>query len=412
VVGTFVIKASALALMLTVFQPTYWFNHLILDVFTWRGFFADARRGLVPYVDMSREYPVLAGLLYWLLSPIMDPDHGMGMLIVHGSVMLAADVVVAALAWACFREISPRHAVAATLALALNLTSLTHAPFRFESVLLVFVLAGWHAHLRGRPTRAALWWSLGCWVKWYPALLLALQELQAFTLGRRRQWRRSLSVFATVSLVNLPFLLAGWIRRGTIDAWLYPYWFHTHRPLYWDTPYGLWQLWVGPMPLPRLGSLLSLTLVALALAPRRRAGIEGKAVLVCLAALPLNSFYSSQFHLWFYPFLVALVLRERDPRRAWALALAGVVLDVASALTYPFALAYAFTEMGGFGIGSAGARGGPWTRVFTAAVLARMVAVGVLAFLVWRSQGSPSSASSLEGAPGERGRGEVTASPI
>src|SRR5688572_16942286 len=125
VVGTFVVKAAALALLLTVFQPTYWFNHLILDVFTWRGFFADAHRGLIPYVDMSREYPVGAGLFYWMLSPVMDPDHGMGMLIAHGSVMLAADVVVAALAWACFREVSPRHAVAATLALAVNATSLT-----------------------------------------------------------------------------------------------------------------------------------------------------------------------------------------------------------------------------------------------------------------------------------------------
>ena len=403
VAGTFLVKASALALMLTVFQPTYWFNHLILDVFAWRGFWADAQHGLIPYVDMSREYPVLAGLLYWLLSPIMDPEHGMGMLIVHGSVMLAADVVAAALAWACFREISPRHAVAATLALALNLTSLTHAPFRFESVLVVFVLAGWHAHLRGRPTRAALWWSLGCLVKWYPALLLALQEVQALTLGQRRQWRRSLAVFAAVSLVNVPFLLAGWIRRGSIDAWLYPYWFHAHRPLYWDTPYGLWQLWVGPMSMPRLGSVLSLTLVALALVLRPRAGIEGKAVLVCLAALPLNSFYSSQYHLWFYPFLIALVLRERDRRRAWALALAGVFLDVASVLTYPFALTYAFTEMGGFAIGSAAARGGPWTAVFTAAVLARMVAVGMLAALVWRSEATRGDGArvvpSLTGAP-------------
>jgi hypothetical protein len=78
VAGTFLVKATALALLLTVFQPTYWLNHLVLDVFTWRGFFADARRGLVPSVDMAREYPVLAGALYWLMSPLMDPDHGMG----------------------------------------------------------------------------------------------------------------------------------------------------------------------------------------------------------------------------------------------------------------------------------------------------------------------------------------------
>jgi hypothetical protein len=193
-------------------------------------------------------------------------------------------------------------------------------------------------------------------------------------------------VFAAIALVNLPFLLAGWIRRGTIDAWLYPYWFHAHRPLYWDTPWGLWQLWVGPMTLPRLGSVVSVVLVALALLVRPRGGVEAKAALVCLAALPLNSFYSSQYHLWFYPFLIALVLRERDRRRAVALAVAAVFLDLSSVLTYPFALAYAFTEMGGFAIGSAAARGGPWTAVFTTGVLLRMLAVGLVAALVWRSE--------------------------
>jgi hypothetical protein len=382
------VKGSALALMLTVFQPTYWFNHLVLDVFTWRGFFADARRGLIPYVDMSREYPVLAGAFYWLLSPLMDPEHGMGMLQVHGLVMLLADLGVAALAYSCFREIAPRHALAATMALALNLTALTHAPFRFESLLLLFVLAGWLAHLRGRPTRAALFWSLGTWVKWYPALLLALAELSARSRAEKRQWRRSLAVFAVVALVNVPFVIAGWVRRGTIDAWLYPYWFHAHRPLYWDTPWGLWQLWVGPVSLPRLGSVLSLALVALAIALRPRAGIEGKAVLACLAALPFNSFYSSQYHLWFYPVLVALVLRARDRRTAWGLAVAAVVLDLVNVLTYPVALAYSFTEMSGFAVGSAAARGGAWTDAFTAAVLARVAACCALAALVWRA-GSP-----------------------
>jgi hypothetical protein len=303
--------------------------------------------------------------------------------------MLLADLGVAALAFLCFREISPRHAVAGAMALGLNLTSLTHAPFRFEGLLLLFVLAGWLAHLRGRTTRAALFWSLGCWVKWYPALLLALAELSAWSRGERRQWKRSLGVFAAVALVNVPFLLAGWIRRGSIEAWVYPYWFHAHRPLYWDTPWGLWQLWVAPVSLPRLGSVLSLALVALAVVLRPRAGIEATAVLACLAALPFNSFYSSQYHLWFYPFLVALILRAKDRRTAWGLAAAAIVLDLANVLAYPVALAYAFTEMSGFAVGGAAARGGPWTEVFTAAVLARVAACCVLAALVWRSGSLP-----------------------
>jgi hypothetical protein len=306
------------------------------------------------------------------------------MLVVHGSIMLVADVVAAGLAWACFRMISPAHAVAATLALALNLTSLTHAPFRFESVLLVFVLAGWRAHLAGRPLRAAAWWSLGTWVKWFPALLLLLQELRARAHGAAT-WRRAAVVFAAAAVaVNAPFLVAGWIRHGSVEHWLHPYWFHAHRPVYWDTPYGLWQLWVGPVPWPRLGSMASLALVLAALVSRPRAALEGKAVLLCLAALPLNTFYSPQFHLWFYPFLVALVLREPDRRRARMLAAAAVLLDLTSAVVYPFALAYAYTEMGGFAVGAAAARAGPWTVVFSVAVLLRVCAVGGLAALVWR----------------------------
>ena len=384
VAGTFVVKVVALASMLTVFQPTYWLNHLVLDVFTWRGFFADARRGLVPSVDMAREYPVLAGVLYWLMSPWMDPDQGMAMLVVHGSVMLAADLAAAGLAWACFRVVAPAHAVAATLALALNLTSLTHAPFRFESVLMLFVLAGWRAHLTGRPGRAALWWSIGTWVKWFPALLVALSTMPA--RGERGRVRRALLVFAAVAVAaNAPFLAAAWIRHGDVERWLYPYWFHTHRPLYWDTLYGVWQLWIGPVPWPRLGSIVSLALVAAALLARPRAALEAKAVLVCLAALPLNTFYSSQFHLWFYPFLIAVVLREPDRRNARALAAAAVLLDVVSTAVYPFALAYAYTELGGFALGAGAARGGPWTAAFTVAVSLRVLAAAALAALVWRA---------------------------
>jgi len=401
VAGTFVVKASALVLMLTVFQPTYWFNHLVMDVFTWRGFFADARRGLVPNVDMAREYPVLAGVLYWLMSPWLDPDHGMGMLVVHGSIMLVADLVAAGLAWACFRAIAPAHAVAATLALALNLTALTHAPFRFESVLLPFVLAGWRAYLTGRPGRAAAWWSLGTWVKWFPALLLVLQELRACAFGQRARWRRALLLFAAVAVaVNAPFLVAGWMRHGSVERWLYPYWFHAHRPVYWDTLYGLWQLWAGPVPWPRSGAIVSLGLVTAALLARPRAALETKAVLVCLAALPLNTFYSPQFHLWFYPFLIAVVLGEPDRLRARRIAAAGIVLDATSTVAYPFTFAYAYTELGGFAVGAAAARGGPWTAAFTAAVLLRVLAVAGLGALVWRSSRPGSRGSSAGPCPG------------
>ncbi|HET7747322.1 MAG TPA: hypothetical protein VFM29_08470, partial [Vicinamibacteria bacterium] len=382
---TVAVKAAAVVLMLTVFQPTYWFNHLILDVFTWREFFADVQGGLFPYVHIAREYPVGAGMIYWAMSPLMDPGFGMGMLIVHAAVMLAFDVVVTAFAWRCFDRISPAHATLGAIALGVNLTSLTESPFRFESVLLVSVLAGWDAHLQGRHSRAALWWSIGCWVKWYPALLLLLQEVQGLALGRRRQWQTSGAIFAAVAvLANAPFLVAAWMARGTIEPWLYPYRFHLERPVYWDTPYGLWQLWHGPAPLERLGSGVSLALVLAAVLWRPRMRLEAKAVVACAAGMVVNRLYSPQFHLWFYPFLIGLILLQRDRAAARRLILAGVALDVVNVFAYPFSLAYAVTEMQGFAMGAA-ARGGAWTIAFTVAVVVRLLALGVVAVLAWKS---------------------------
>lgn len=135
--------------------------------------------------------------------------------------------------------------------------------------------------------------------------------------------------------------------------------------------------------------MLSLGLVLFVLLARPAMRLEAKAVLVCLAGLAFNRFYSTQFHLWFYPFLIALVLTNPDLLRARRLAVVAVVLDVLNVFVYPVALAYAYTEMGGFAVLGAAARGGPWTVAFTGGVILRVAAVCVLAVLVWRSDALP-----------------------
>jgi hypothetical protein len=123
-------------------------------------------------------------------------------------------------------------------------------------------------------------------------------------------------------------------------------------------------------------------LLAVMVQPRMR--IEDKGVLVCLAGVLFNRIYSTQFNLWFYPFLILAILCSDGPRRR-ALALVFVVLDVLNVIVYPFSFAGALAEMGGFFPWSA--RGsGPWTVIFSVAIALRTVAVIVLAVLLLRGR--------------------------
>jgi hypothetical protein len=75
--------------------------------------------------------------------------------------------------------------------------------------------------------------------------------------------------------------------------------------------------------------------------------LEDKGALVCIAAILANRIHSTQFHLWFYPFVILGLLAEpaRAVRRMVPLLAA---LDLTNVLVYPFAFAYAYGEMDGF----------------------------------------------------------------
>ena len=123
-------KAMALGLLVTLFWDAPWVSHLVQDIRTWREFFLSTQAGLVPYVDITKEYPVLGGVLYWAMSPFVDANDLRQTVVVHGLFMLAADVLNAVLFYRLARAIAPSLALAATLVFSLNLTSLVMSPVR------------------------------------------------------------------------------------------------------------------------------------------------------------------------------------------------------------------------------------------------------------------------------------------
>jgi len=376
-------RAAVLYLGLGPLWDTAYVSHMVQDLRTWHDFFVWVRGGLTPYVDFAKEYPVGAGLLYWGLVPFVDPENLRQTVLVHGIAMGSVDLVNVTLIYGLLRERSPGRALVLTLAFSLNLTALFLGPIRFESVVVLFTLLGFRAASRGRPLRAAAWWSVGFWVKWAPAFFLAAQEWRLWAVARRRRhWVGALAVFVGIgAALNGPFVLGAW-RHGALALLAAPWRFHVTRPLYWDTLLGVGQLWLGPLPWERYGSLWTLGLVLAALLVRPALSLEYKGALICVAAIVFNRIYSAQFHLWFYPLLLLGVATETAPRLRRLLTLAAA-LDLLNFVVFPLSFALGLSEMGGFFPYAARYHGGFWTDVFSAAIVVRTgVLVSLAAFLL------------------------------
>jgi hypothetical protein len=360
--------------------------HLVADLRTWPTFFFWIQRGYVVYVDFPKEYPVGAGLLYSAIAFLMDPADIRQITWMHGLVMSVGDLLGVAVFYNLAYRTSPRWAVALSLAFSLNLTALLLSPLRFEAWVVLFALLGYAFHAKGSPSLATFFWAIGCALKWFPAFFIAAQELQAFRGGRKTQWIRSGLVFLGVTLaLNAPLAIADYARHGSLEFWASPYLFHMRRPLYWDTLLGVGELWLGPLAFERFGSLWTLVLVGAALFAAPRMPVAEKGTLIIIAALFANRVYSAQFNLWFYPFLLLAAARAERPV-ARQLLVAFAAIDALNVFIYPLTFGPAFEEVGNFEPFAAARQGGPYTVLFSLAIVLRALALAALAAFLLRQE--------------------------
>jgi hypothetical protein len=336
-------------------------------------------------VDVTKEYAVGVGLLYWAMTPLMSLAGGDGhvILLIHAVLSSGMDVVNAVLLYTILREINSRRAMRLAMLFVVLPTGLVLYPQRFESYVIATVLLGYWCHRRRHPLWAAFFWTLGCWLKWFPAFFIAAQELRAIVIERRRwQWLKVAGVFVGVSLaLNLPVILASLAKYGNIDNWLYPYRFHAGRGVTGNTILGVAQMWLGELRWSDYSGAWTLALVLAALVVKPSLRIEYRCILICIAMLVLNRIYSTQFNLWFYPFVILAVAQETSSRRRGLLTIL-LILDVLNVLVYPLSYVMSLREIGTFSPLAAAHSGGVWTFVFSAAVVVRGAMLVVLAGFV------------------------------
>ncbi len=399
VVGfTTLLKITAITVIFaTLGAPnTDWLSHTIADMWYWVGFWQKTQglwkdalgHKLIPYVDFDYVYPPLSGLLYWFIGGFIDLTEGKWKEIIlsHSVFMAIADIVNAALIYVILKEINPKRALLLTFVFVLSLTGLILAPVRYESYVVTFVLIGYLFHLHDKPLWATTFWSLGCWLKWYPFFFILVEEIRAFTVDKNRdRWWKSASIFlAIAALLNVPFMIACMAKTGNLTNWWTTYSFHTNREISWDTLFGVVKLWFGNLQLEGLASNLTAILITLAVVLRKDLKVEYKGILVIAAALFCNRIYSPQFNLWFYPFLLFVIAQET--RKRWLLFLAFyIAIDILTVTVFPFSFASAIIEMQGFGEFFAAKSGGLATFIFSASIVIRAILLAGLFGLILTS---------------------------
>ncbi|MDB5036691.1 MAG: hypothetical protein JWQ35_219 [Bacteriovoracaceae bacterium] len=380
------LKLLFLIIFFTFCENMLWARHIHVDVWGWRDFFNNCLEGLTPYVDFSKEYPHLAGYFFWGLSKIFTHANEY-FLEFHAGLMWVLDLANTWLFIQILRFHQIKRIWVALLLFQFNLTYLLLGPFRFESLLLIFILGGYLAQLRSRPLIATFIWSLGFHIKWVPAFFIAVRDVRLFfTEKKRKTALYSMLIFILVTV----FIFGGAIlfdelKNGNMELALNPYWFHIHRPIYWDTLIGVIVLWWGYMPWEKWLSIGSLLLMTVFIFYPRKMSFERKVVLICAAALIFNRVYSTQFHMWFYPFFIILMLRP-EMKKYFASGLALFIsLDLLNIIVYPFSFTQILLEIGEFNEYTA-RLGGVGTWIFSGAIVLRAILIGVLMHWIFTTQ--------------------------
>lgn len=298
------------------------------DVMALYGAQGGLSQGGLPYLDYPLEYPVVTGAF---MSLIGLPVHAVGNQIAINQFAWFYDLT--ALALAAF--------AVATVAMLLSLRRrrpwdgamfaaapllLLSATVNWDLLAIVLAVGGIYAWARRNPVLAGVLLGLGAAAKLWPGFLLIPLILLAVRAGRDRPaWTAVGAAVATWFAVNLPVMLADYLRNGSIDNWLRFLRLNTERSIDWGTFWYVGQYldrslnpdgqgpfqWLGSHVDPHLNwltyGLFGLALVgigALALRAPRRPRFAALALLTVAAFLLFSKVWSQQFVLWLLPLVV------------------------------------------------------------------------------------------------------------
>ncbi len=378
------VRAAVNFAQIHFFPQTVWYRVLATDVWVWMKYFQANHEGFIPSLDYSVAYPVLTGYFFWILSPIIttqDPYRFFACFAITTFIIDAINVVLFVL---ILEQLKVRTLWKPVFLFALNLTMLTFSAFRIEGLLMLFVLSGYLAHLKGRFYLSATLWGVGFNIKWFS---LFTETSRDYLMWRKtketKKWIKISLLFLGVCLLpNLLAALVGYLSPEGTHNLKSAYVYHAGRKISVDTLLGIYQMWKGTSAFSFVVDKLSLLGVVAVFFAWPSPSLPKKIVLICVTMLICNKIYSAQFNLWFYPFLIVLIATAKVKKEYFRLLLLFCLLDLFNFLVCPVAYSLAYNEMGALVTpGIAGAKGGPWAVFFSATVVTRAF---LLALLFWQ----------------------------
>jgi hypothetical protein len=316
------------------------------DVMALYGAEGGLSQGGIPYLDYPLEYPVVTGAF---MSIIGLPVHALGTRISISqftwfydltALALAAFAVATAAMLLSLRRRRPWDVAMFAAAPALLLS----ATVNWDLLAIVLAVGGILAWARRNPVLAGVLLGLAAAAKLWPVFLFLPLVLLGLRTGRNRPvWTAVTAGAGTWLAVNLPVMLADYLRNGSIDNWLRFLRLNTERGIDWGTFWYVGQYldrslsperqgpfqWLGGHVDPQL-NLLTYGLFGLACAgigwlalrAPRRPRFAALALLTVAAFLLFSKVWSQQFVLWLLP--LALLARPR-----WGAFLAWQAAEVA-----------------------------------------------------------------------------------
>lgn len=268
--------------------------------------------------DGTVEYPVLTGLIAWLVAwPAAVVPSAEGYYLVTSVVLLVVAFAVSSL----LVRLAGRRA----LLFAASPLLMLYGTQNWDLFPVLFTVAGVLAWHRGRAGAAGVMFALGACFKIFPLLfLIPLYADVRARHGRSAALRAVAPGVVTGVLVNLPFMVRD------VHGWWQPFAFQQARPVD-ESALSIWSLTLPTTNLPLVNALTTFALLVgvavILFAASRRFEREGAypVVQVCgafvLLWLVTAKASSPQFALWALPFFVLL----RVPLWTWLATTAAVV---------------------------------------------------------------------------------------